>query len=356
MDFYLSWKAINQLKRLNAMSDLYNDYFTKLGIIGSIVGDAVGTPVELMTREEIRANGGISDMSEGGAFATEKGEWGDDGSLLLATYDSLNKGYNLNDIMESYRAWYRDGVYSALGRAIDVGPTIIKSIKKYDDGLDACDCGECDNRYSGNGALLRIFPACMYAIKNKYEIKNAIKLILDVTGLSHKSIPCKFASILYYFILREMWDKEILDSGNSYQFCDCAHNAVLKSMCYIMENKDELCSSDEYQQEYSEFIKIFYEKNYLVNIDEIPESGYVYDTLVSVIWCILSSDSYEETVLKAASIHGSSYASMAGGLAAIIFGADSIPKKWIHELKGKDVICHVLGLKSVFLECPFQKL
>ncbi len=74
--------------------------------------------------------------------------------------------------------------------------------------------------------------------------------------------------------------------------------------------------------------------------DEIRSTGYVVDTLEAVLWCLTNTDGYKEAVLKAVNLgeDTDTVATLTGGLAGIIYGYDSIPKKWIRDLKGKDII------------------
>ena len=47
------------------------------GIMGVIIGDALGSPVQFMTKTEIRKNP-ITDMTGGGIYGLEPGAWSDD--------------------------------------------------------------------------------------------------------------------------------------------------------------------------------------------------------------------------------------------------------------------------------------
>ena len=60
------------------------------GIISSVLGDALGVPVEFEDREYLRKNP-VHDFLEFGTYNQPKGTWSDDSSLLLCTLESLNK-------------------------------------------------------------------------------------------------------------------------------------------------------------------------------------------------------------------------------------------------------------------------
>lgn len=52
------------------------------GILGFVVGDALGVPVEFQSREELKANQVMS-MRSGGSHGQPKGTWSDDSSIAL---------------------------------------------------------------------------------------------------------------------------------------------------------------------------------------------------------------------------------------------------------------------------------
>ena len=72
------------------------------------------------------------------------------------------------------------------------------------------------------------------------------------------------------------------------------------------------------------------------SVDEslIESSGYVVHTLEAAIWCVLNSNSYEETVLRAVNLgrDTDTIAAIAGVLAGIIYGMQTIPAEWMNTL------------------------
>ena len=68
--------------------------------------------------------------------------------------------------------------------------------------------------------------------------------------------------------------------------------------------------------------------------DEINGDGYVVHTLEANLWCLLRAETYREVVLTAVNLgeDTDSTAAVAGGLAGIVWGLESIPVEWVDGL------------------------
>jgi len=73
---------------------------------------------------------------------------------------------------------------------------------------------------------------------------------------------------------------------------------------------------------------------------EIGSSEYVRDTFDAALWCLTTTSNYAECVLEAVNLGDDTdtTAAVAGALAGIAYGADSIPVEWMDGLLGKDII------------------
>lgn len=60
------------------------------GILGVVVGDALGLPVQFLPREEVRENP-VTEMTGYGTFDTPPGTWSDDSSLTLCLLETVRK-------------------------------------------------------------------------------------------------------------------------------------------------------------------------------------------------------------------------------------------------------------------------
>ena len=86
--------------------------------------------------------------------------------------------------------------------------------------------------------------------------------------------------------------------------------------------------------------------------EEIRSSGYVVDTLEAAIWSTVSSNSYEEAVLKAVNLgeDTDTVGAITGGINGIIYADMELPAKWIEKLKKSDYISSLSKTFSTLLK------
>lgn len=108
------------MKRLTA-----NPYLD--GMMGLVVGDALGVPVEFVSGEELSKKP-VTGMTGHGTYNVPKGSWSDDSSMALATLDVLREGINLDNIMANFVSWEQQGEFTPLVRRLMRGlPAIWQS-------------------------------------------------------------------------------------------------------------------------------------------------------------------------------------------------------------------------------------
>ena len=88
----------------------------KAGIFGTVVGDALGVPVEFTSRAARKVDP-VADMRGHGTHDQPQGTWSDDSSMMFATMDSivLRGGIRLDDIMTKFSNWLQHGDYTPYG-------------------------------------------------------------------------------------------------------------------------------------------------------------------------------------------------------------------------------------------------
>ena len=134
---------------------------------GLIVGDALGAAVEFKARDTFEK---LTDMRAGGPHGLDAGYWTDDSSMALCLAESLaEKAFNLEDQLQRYIKWYKEGYLSSTGNCFDIGNITANSLENYEKNGELPPARE---RAAGNGSLMRLAPVPIYY---RNDFKEAVK-------------------------------------------------------------------------------------------------------------------------------------------------------------------------------------
>ena len=77
-----------------------------------------------------------------------------------------------------------------------------------------------------------------------------------------------------------------------------------------------------------------------LNITEIKSSGYIVDTLEASMWVLLNAKDYREAIIGAINLgqDTDTIGAIAGSMAGIVYGYDSIPDKWLEKLVKREYL------------------
>lgn len=289
------------------------------GLFGVCVGDALGVPVEFVSREKLK-HAPVDRMIGFGCYNQPPGTWSDDSSMTFCLAKSLCRGYDIHDIADNFSEWLFDNHWTPHGKVFDVGTTTrvaLGHIKKVEHPSMAGGMGEHDN---GNGSLMRILPIAFH-VKN-LEDKKKFKIVSEVSAITHAHIRSIISCCIYVEILINL-----LKGKNK----EDAYEDMKQGIINYFKNE---------KQELEFFNRILNDDIASFPKDEIESSGYVLDTLEASLWCFLNNISYKETVLTAVNLGGDTdtTGAVAGGLAGIYYGFEKIPKKWIEVIARKEEI------------------
>lgn len=290
-------------------------------ILGHAIGDAMGMPTEFCIRERLIENP-VLEMIGSNKTGQPAGSWTDDTSMEIATIASIiEKGkFDYSDIMSKWCDWLNKSEYTANGEVFDVGRTCLRACRNYSNGIDPVKCGLSDLNSNGNGSLMRILPVALYAYSKKLSKEEIINLSDDVSSLTHDHDISKIACYMYVRFIMNLLSG--MSKEEAYKF--------LKNDDYSMYDKESLLKYDRLiKNDISKF-----------ELDDINSTGYVVDTWECVLWILLRSNNYKETIIAATNIGNDTdtIGAIAGSMAGIIYGLDSFPKKWLSTLKKKDYL------------------
>jgi ADP-ribosylglycohydrolase/tyrosine-protein phosphatase YwqE len=311
------------------------------GIMGLVVGDALGVPVQFMKREEIknRPAGPVTGMESGGVYDMPKGTWSDDSSMALATLAAYLESGILapEEVMVKFCLWEVKGEFTPFGEAFDEGNTCSGAIYDFLENLDASTCGKTGEYANGNGALMRILPACLYyyEVQKKFPADmtgDVIRGIDAISALTHNHLRSKMACGLYYFMVREILDAASLEQKSG--LLDILQKGIDVGLRFYGSNVSNLT-------EMTYFGRLFHlEELRELTEDDINSSGYVIDSIEAAVWCLITTDTFRDCLLKAVNLGDDSdtVAAIAGGLAGLYYGYENIPEEWLCEIQKRDWI------------------
>ena len=300
------------------------------GIMGVVVGDALGCPVQFESRAEVAAHP-VTAMRGYGTFHLPEGSWTDDSSLTLALLESIRRkdGIDLDDIMENFMKWLYDGEFTPYGRSYDIGQGTRQAIDRYASRRDAKKCGGADEWNNGNGSLMRIMPACLYCSemmsRGEFSDKDAIETIHAVGSLTHAHIRANIACGLYFFMV----DAVLTGEGS---LNDRLQAGLARGFAFYdsyLADKENLHCYDRLRD-----LAAFS----AVPADRIRSTGYVVDALEAAVWSLVTTDLFDQALLKAVNLGDDTdtVGAIAGGLAGLYYGYAAIPEDWLNAIKRRD--------------------
>lgn len=284
------------------------------GIIGAIVGDALGVPVEFESRKSLMENP-VEDMREYGNFNQPRGTWSDDSSMILCTIDSLINGLDYEDMGRKFCTWLEDGYWTPYGEVFDIGRTTFNSILYMQSGRPALESGFDGEYDNGNGSLTRILPFAFYLYNFQYE--NREDIVIKASSITHSNEISTFTCYLYV------------------EYAIALLEGLSKRQAY---SKIQRLKGHGWKRE--GFRRIQHGDIGCFRVEDIYSSGYVIHSLEAALWCFITTTSYKECVLKAVNLGDdtNSLACIAGGLAGIFYGFNKIPPEWINSIARKNDI------------------
>lgn len=299
----------------------HNSYEERLygGILGFIIGDMAGVPVEFSNREE-RDKDPVRELRAYGTYHQHFGSWSDDSSLMLCLMDSVSHGFSLERLKNNMIAYYQDGGFTPRGEMFDIGNSTKKAIQNMIDGVDLSLCGGRGEEDNGNGSLMRILPLAFIADLNKPD--ELIRMVSDVSCMTHAHPRSVLACIFYTAFAAGLYaGTDIL--------------AAYENAVRFVKNH---CSA--YEKEFGAYRDVMSMKVVTLDRRRIRSSGYVVDTLEAVLWSLFNTASYTDAVFAAVNLGGDTdtIAALTGGLAGIIYGIGDIPDRWIQTILDKKQI------------------
>lgn len=286
-------------------------------MFGAAIGDALGAPVEFMSKEEIaKKHGRVTDMIGGGWLNVNPGEVTDDTQMTICVAWGIveNPDDPIKAIGEDFIRWFDSNpkdIGCTCGKAIayakHFGIQNNRTPTREDWNAAAKHTHEyLGGKSAGNGSLMRTsFIPCYYN-----DLEQVVNIAKDVSKMTHYD-----------------------DMASEY----CA------LYCRFIAESRELETQKERINHFEKFMRNRHNIKILNSNFTPSPTGYVVDSYEAAVWSVYraiyssSKNPFQFALEEAVNLGGDSdtIGAITGALAGGIFGAKKIPKKWADKLEAE---------------------
>ncbi len=302
------------------------------GLIGLLVGDALGVPYEFNPPERIPPASQLEYAPPPGFDRSHKGvppgTWSDDGAQALCLLASLLAcdRLDLDDFARRLVRWYDDGYLAVDGHVFDVGITTAQAIRAVMSGEAPERAGPDGVHSNGNGSLMRVLPLALW---HRGDDAALVRDARAQSLVTHGHLRAQLCCALYC-----LWARRLLDDA------DAPWDDAVRTLRVLVA--DEPAAVEELE--------------WSIRPDDPPigeGSGYVVDSLRSARWAVEATD-YESAVRRAIRLgHDTdTTACIAGGIAGLIHGMEGIPGRWREGLRGEVLYRELLAALLMRVQVP----
>jgi ADP-ribosylglycohydrolase len=310
------------------------------GILGALVGDALGVPFEFKRGDQIPRQ--IDVFMPPGFPKTyghiPYGVWSDDGAQLLCLLDALLQpgGYRDATFAANLLRWRHDAWHQSGGVVFDCGLGTDAALRRLAAGVPPCSAGSLDERSNGNGSLMRVLPVAIVGHCKAWDVEAMVTLAERQSALTHGHPLAKVCCGLYVLIARRLLDTTPLAAGETAGalVADALDDAIValgRLYAGVQHGQDALARIGKHML-----------------LDLPTGSGYVVNSLHSALTAISQATGYREAVTRAIGFGNDTdtTACIAGGLAGIIWNGheNGIPRAWTSALMVPEESAGLLAL------------
>jgi ADP-ribosylglycohydrolase len=279
------------------------------GLVGLVLGDALGVPVEFGNRCERDADP-VRGLRGYGTHGQPVGAWSDDGALAMAHAAAfIAHGWEPTKHLDAFLAWQERGAWTAHGRVFDIGLATSRALFRFRRGDPLARVGGGTLRDNGNGSLMRILPAsCWWAGAPVAELVEGVGA---ASALTHAHIRARLCCAWHGLITGGLLTMRPVAEGLAHA---ARHLAALVPV-----------------EERAVFAPLLDSSFLYLPRERIRSDGYVVSTLTAALWCLHQHDDYAAAVLAAVNLGDDTdtTAAVTGGLAGLRCGLTGIPQAWI---------------------------
>ena len=273
-------------------------------LVGLAVGDALGAPLEFLPRDRVRKlyPQGLREMIASSLW--NKGEYTDDTQMALLIAESLlqNEGFVASDVAKRFQTW------AAAAKDVGIQTRAVVNMAGYTEDPERCALKyhtDHPDSSAGNGALMRCAPIALFCLSSSEEL---VEMSRASARITHHDPKAQSSCVILNGCIRAA-------------ICDDVRDARAEVLALVRDTERSTWSRLERIENYRE--------------QEIASSGYTVHTLEAALWSFLTTESYEDAVVRAANLgdDADTVAAVSGALAGAYYGYSAIPERWREQLQ-----------------------
>lgn len=296
-------------------------------LLGLACGDALGVAIEFMDPVTVkRRYGRVTEMMAAGPWAA--GEWTDDTGLALCVARGI-----LDSPADPVAATGRQFLEWAK-HSKDFGSTFRAAVAYYQRSGDWFEASRQtpqakSGRAAGNGSLMRSLPVALaYGDLNRLLTESA-----RLSAMTHWNPQAEVTCALYCLFIRELLGGAEPRVAWEVALATTQRAADAGSMAKGTPGPAPL--PDDFWQRLQRVHQLRYE-----DLQPSGYAGHCLECLEAAVWCCLHAESAEQAILDAINLAGEAdtIGAVAGGAAGAIWGAESLPERWLSVLQDRQTI------------------
>ncbi|MEK2646050.1 ADP-ribosylglycohydrolase family protein [Bdellovibrio sp. BCCA] len=288
-----------------------------LGMLwGLHAGDSLGAPFEFLPPSPVWHF--HTEIVGGGFFRWKAGEATDDTDLMLCVLRAIESPERISfDILKTEMLKWFDS------RPPDIGTTTIRGLRNLKAGLPLRLCGYVDNKFQGNGSLMRVAPLCLLNndAVGTYQggfIYSLEEIIETQTKMTHGHQNCVDSDRVLIAALKSALD------GNSKEVIFAAALKEAEKVSNLIAEKLKKIPTTSWE--------------------ELSTSGFCVDTLCAGLWAFMKFNTLEDALIAVINRgdDSDSCGAVAGALCGAYYGVSAIPARWLEKLEMREEILSLL--------------
>ncbi|MCC7023186.1 MAG: ADP-ribosylglycohydrolase family protein [Thermomicrobiales bacterium] len=278
-------------------------------LLGLACGDALGGPVEFISRQQIAIDfpDGVREFIGGGWLHLEPGEVTDDTQQTLILAEALTaEGFDLERFSEGLLAWYRSDPK-------DIGNTTRVALEALANGTPPLEAGAVavaargERSSAANGAVMRCAPV---ALRFRTDPERLVRASIESARVTHAEERAAWATVAVNQAIAYLLNGGDIAGAPGAAVSGIPNNELTQVIADAAERPSE----------------------------GIRAGGFVLETVGASFWALATTRSAREAIELAVSLgeDADSTGAVTGAMAGAAYGAPALPASWRERVQFGD--------------------